>query len=609
MSTFDKVAKEIHDLTGLNVTSLKDKKQRNKLLVRSLPYIIFGYAGDLFSKAYGLSTESDILGKLMDTVNSFGEIIAHPIPSFKGKDLLIGIATGVGVRLMVYLKTKNAKKYRKGKEYGSAELGTEKDIEPFINRANPDNNLIFTQTEQMSMEGRMPSPLYNRNKNVLVIGGSGSGKTRFYAKPNLMQLNSSYVFTDPKGTVLEECGHMLKANGYKIKVLNTIDFKKSMKYNPFAYIKKETDIMKVVDALMEGTTAIKSTNQDPFWIDAERLLYNALIGYIMAVGHESERNFSTLLDMVNAMEIRDDDENFKNAVDYMFDELKESDPDNYAVLQWVKFKQAAGKTAKSIMIMAGARLARFDIKEVREVMEEDELSLDEIGEEKTALFIITSDTTKTFNFMATILYTQLFNLLCEKADMQYGGRLPMHVHCIMDEFANLGRIPDWEILISTIRSREISASIILQSLAQLKALYDKQADVITDNCDSLLFLGGKGRETLKEISELLGKETIDIFNTSDTRGNSPSYGTNYQKIGRELFTPDELARLPGDKCILQIKGVKPFCSLKYDITKHPRYKMLSDFDPRLKFDVAKELSTKAVMSKNEIVECMDLGTI
>ena len=400
---------------------------------------------------------------------------------------------------------------------------------------------------------------------------------------------------------------MLKKHGYKIKVLNTINFSKSMKYNPFAYIKKETDIMKVTDALIEGTTTTKSTSQDPFWLDAERLLYNALIGYIMAVGTQEERNFGTLLDMVNAMEIREDDDNFKNAVDFMFDELQEKDPENYAVLQWVKFKQAAGKTAKSIMITVGARLARFDIKAVREVMETDEMGLDELGEEKTALFIITSDTTRTFNFMATILYTQLFNLLCEKADNEYGGRLPVHVHCIMDEFANLGRIPDWEILISTIRSREISASIILQSLAQLKSIYDKQADVISDNCDSLLFLGGKGRETLKEISELLGKETIDIYNTSDTRGNNPSYGMNYQKIGRDLFTPDELARLPGDKCILQIKGVKPFYSSKYDITKHKRYKYLSDANPKLKYDIAREISTRAVLSKDEECEIVDMG--
>ncbi len=574
-----------------------------------LPYVAFGYLGDLLSHAYRTSKAADGMSKFMDTVNSLGEVITHPVPSLHYRDILFGIATGVALKLVVYFKAKNAKKYRKGEEYGSAELGTDKDIQPFINVKEPDKNLIFTATEKMSLESRMPSPLYDRNKNVLVIGGSGSGKTRFYAKPNLMQLNCSYVFTDPKGTVLEECGYLLKKFGYKIKVLNTVDFSKSMKYNPFAYIKSETDIMKVVDALIEGTTVIKSTNQDPFWIDAERLLYNALIGYIMEVGDKEEQNFSTLLDMVNAMEIHEDDDKFKNAVDYMFEELQKKKPDNYAVLQWVKFKQAAGKTVRSIMIMVGARLSRFDIKAVRDVMATDELKLDELGEEKTALFIITSDTTKTFGFMATILYTQLFNLLCEKADREFGGRLPIHVHCIMDEFANLGRIPDWEILISTIRSREISASIILQSLAQLKSIYDKQADIITDNCDTLLFLGGKGNGTLKEISELLGKETIDTYNRSDTRGNSPSYGMNYQKIGRDLFTPDELSRIPGDRCILQIKGVKPFYSKKYDITGHKRYKYLSDANPKLKFDIAKEVSDKIILRGEEVCDFINLGCI
>ena len=608
-TTFDKVSKEVNDLFHLDISRLKDPKVRKKLFLRSIPYVIFGYVGNLLSHSYYESTAAGKMGRFMDTLSSLGEVISHPYPSFSIRDIFIGILTGVGIRLIVYFKGKNAKKYRKGREYGSAELGGEKDIEPFINRKDPDNNLIFTQTEMMSLEGRMPSPLYNRNKNVLVIGGSGSGKTRYYAKPNLMQLNCSFVFTDPKGQVLEETGYLLKSHGYKIKVLNTVDFSKSMKYNPFSYIKKETDIMKVVDALIEGTTVVKATSQDPFWLDAERLLYNALIGYIMKVGLESEKNFSTMLDMINAMEIREDNDKFKNAVDFMFEELQAKDPNCYAVRQWVKFKQAAGKTARSIMITVGARLARFDIQEVRDVMEEDELHLDELGEEKTALFIITSDTTKTFNFMATMLYTQLFNLLCEKADREYGGRLPVHVHCIMDEFANLGRIPDWEILISTIRSREISASIILQSLAQIKSIYDKQADIITDNCDTMLFLGGKGRDTLKEISELLGKETIDIFNTSDTRGNNPSYGMNYQKIGRELFTPDELARLPGDKCILHIKGVKPFCSYKYDITKHKRYKYLADADPVNKFDVSKEISTKAVLRSDDECDSYDLGEI
>lgn len=580
-----------------------------KINIKSaIPYLFFAYGGNLIGHAYRISEGKNVVERSMAALANINAALGESLISFNWKDLLTGAVVGAGIRVAVYIKGKNAKKYRKGREYGSAELGGPKDIEPFINREEPDQNIIFTQTEQMSLAGRMKSPLYNRNKNVLVIGGSGSGKTRFYAKPNLMQLNCSYVFTDPKGQVLKECGTLLKKAGYKIKVLNTIDFSKSMKYNPFAYVHKETDIMKVADALIEGTTTGKPQGEQ-FWLDAERLLYNALIGYIWYVGTEEEQNFSMMLDMVNAMEIREDDDEFKNAVDYMFEELEETDPTNYAVLQYKKFKQAAGKTARSIMITVGARLARFDIKAVRDVMEYDELEIDTLGDEKTALFIITSDTTKTFNFMATILYTQLFNLLCEKADNVYGGRLPIHVHCIMDEFANLGRIPDWEILIATIRSREISASIILQSLAQLKSIYDKQADIISDNCDSLLFLGGKGRETLKEISELIGKETIDLYNTSDTRGNNPSYGVNYQKTGRELFTPDELARLPGDKCILQIKGVKPFYSNKYDITKHKRYKYLSDFDEKNAFDIEKEMSVKAKMNPDDIVTVYDLGTI
>lgn len=604
--------KELKDLFGLDVPAfkhkLKDPKQRRKLITSALPYVAFAYGGNLISHAYRLSEGENVVTKLIAALGNLSTALQESLISFKWQDLLTGLVVAVGIKAVVYFKGKNAKKYRKGREYGSAELGGPKDIEPFINHEHPYQNIIFTQTEQMSLEGRMPSPLYNRNKNVLVIGGSGSGKTRFYAKPNLMQLNCSYVFTDPKGQVLRETGTLLKKAGYRIKVLNTIDFRKSMHYNPFSYIHKETDIMKVADALIEGTTTGKQQGEQ-FWLDAERLLYNALIGYIWHVGTADEQNFSMMLDLVNAMEIHEDDDDFKNAVDYLFEELEAEEPENYAVLQYKKFKQAAGKTARSIMITVGARLARFDIQSVREVMEYDELELDTLGDEKTALFIITSDTTKTFNFMGTILYTQLFNLLCEKADTVYGGRLPVHVHCIMDEFANLGRIPDWEILISTIRSREISASIILQSLAQLKSIYDKQADIISDNCDSLLFLGGKGRETLKEISELLGKETIDLYNTSDTRGNNPSFGTNYQKTGRELFTPDELARLPGDKCILQIKGVKPFYSDKYDIEKHPRYKYLSDFDARNAFDIEKEMSVKAILRPTDTVRVIDLGTI
>lgn len=579
----------------------KDKAYRLKFIKKILPYVLFFFIGNKLGYFYHCSRAPNIIGKSMDMLNGLSNIFASPLISIHPKDILTGIATAIMIKLTVYMKGKNAKKYRKGKEYGSAEFGTEKDIEPFINRKKPDYNLIFTQTEQMSLEGRMPNPLLNRNKNVLIVGGSGSGKTRFYAKPNIMTLACSLVVTDPKGTIVEECGLMLKNNGYKVKVLNTINFKKSMHYNPFSYIKSEKDIMKVADALIEGTTTGKQSG-DQFWTDAERLLYNALIGYIMSRGVKREQNFTTLLNMVNAMEVREDDESFKNTVDYMFEELEEENPDDYAVLQYKKFKMAAGKTMKSILITVSARLSRFDIKEVREMMEDDDMELDKLGDSKCALFIITSDTTKTFNFIATILYTQLFNLLCEKADNEYHGRLPEHVHCIMDEFANLGKIPDWEILISTIRSREISASIILQSLAQLKSIYDKAADIISDNCDTFLFLGGKGRDTLKEISETLGKETIDLYNTSDTRGNSPSYGTNYQKTGRDLFTPDELARMPGDKCILQIKGVKPFYSTKFDIEGHKRYKQLADYDKANTWHIEQELSTDAVLKSNTVTE-------
>ena len=588
-------------LLKADVSWFSDEKKRKAMIKKSLPYLISGYIGNLLSFTYRNSPETGNFEKAMEAIGTFGNIAKDPVPSFHLEDIFAGVLLAVMLRIAVMVKGMDAKRYRKGEEYGSARLGCYKDIEPFIDHENPDNNLIFSQTEQMSMASRMPSPLYNRNKNVLVIGGSGSGKTRFYAKPNLMQLNCSYVFTDPKGTVLKECGYLLKKNGYKIKVLNTIDFSKSMHYNPFAYIRSETDIMKIADALIEGTTTGKQQGEQ-FWIDAERLLYNALIGYIWCTGIKEEQNFSMMLDMINAMEMREDDDDFKNAVDYMFEELEEKEPDNYAVLQYKKFKQAAGKTAKSIMISVGARLARFDIPALRELMDYDEMGLDELGDEKTALFLITSDTTKTFGFIPTILYTQLFNLLCEKADNVYDGCLPIHVHCIMDEFANLGKIPDWEILISTIRSRGISASIILQSIAQLRNIYDKAADIISDNCDTLLFLGGKGRETLKEISELLGKETIDTYSTSDTRGNSPSCATNYQKIGRELFTPDELARLSGGKCIVQIKGVKPFYSDKYDITKHKNYKYLSDYDKRYRFDIQKEMSAKAKIYKEDVCE-------
>ena len=590
----------IEDVFHIEIGRLSEKEYRKELIKKSFPYLIAAYLGNLLSYSYRCSNKIGSFEKIMEGIGSLGGVLTDPIPSFHLKDIYVGLIFAMVLRVAVFIKSIDAKHFRKGEEYGSAKWGKRRDIAPFINEVDADNNLIFSATERMSLEGRMKNPLYNRNKNVLVVGGSGSGKTRYYCKPNLMQLNCSYVVTDPKGTLLPECGYLFKKNGYKIKVINTIDFSKSMHYNPFAYIKCEADIMKVADALIEGTTVGKQQGEQ-FWLDAERLLYYALIGYIWKTGIKEEQNFSTMLDMVNAMEIRDDDENFKNAVDYMFEELEESDPECFAVAQYKKFKQAAGKTAKSIMISVGARLARFDIPAIREMMSVDDLELDKLGDEKTILFIITSDTNKTFNFIATIMYTQLFNLLCEKADNVYGGRLPIHVHCIMDEFANLGKIPDWETSISTIRSREISASIILQSMAQLKNVYDKAADIISDNCDTFIFLGGKGKDTLKEVSEILGKETIDTSTTSDTRGNSPSFATNYQKIGRELLTPDEVARLNGNKCIVQIRGVNPFFSDKYDITRHKNYKYLSDYSKKNVFDIQKEMSVKAEIMKRD--EC------
>lgn len=590
----------IEDVFHIEIGRLSEKEYRKELIKKSFPYLIAAYLGNLLSYSYRCSNKIGSFEKIMEGIGSLGGVLTDPIPSFYLRDIYVGLIFAMLLRVAVFIKSIDAKHFRKGEEYGSAKWGKRRDIAPFINEVDVDNNLIFSATERMSLEGRMKNPLYNRNKNVLVVGGSGSGKTRYYCKPNLMQLNCSYVVTDPKGTLLPECGYLFKKNGYKIKVINTIDFSKSMHYNPFAYIKCEADIMKVADALIEGTTVGKQQGEQ-FWLDAERLLYYALIGYIWKIGIKEEQNFSTMLDMVNAMEIRDDDENFKNAVDYMFEELEESDPECFAVAQYKKFKQAAGKTAKSIMISVGARLARFDIPAIREMMSVDDLELDRLGDEKTILFIITSDTNKTFNFIATIMYTQLFNLLCEKADNVYGGRLPIHVHCIMDEFANLGKIPDWETSISTIRSREISASIILQSMAQLKNVYDKAADIISDNCDTFIFLGGKGKDTLKEVSEILGKETIDTSTTSDTRGNSPSFATNYQKIGRELLTPDEVARLNGNKCIVQIRGVNPFLSDKYDITRHKNYKYLSDYSKKNVFDIQKEMSVKAEIMKRD--EC------
>ena len=588
---------------GTNIRGPDLSKMSNRVIGLVIRYkkeiIIYGlaiYFGDLIGRSFRLSSKGDLLGRAMDAINGLNKIFSEPYISLHPKDLLVGVIIAILLRVLIYIKMQDKKNFKKGIEYGSASFGTKNDIEPFIDK-NRYNNLILSADVLLSMNPKMKDPRLNRNKNALVIGGSGSGKTRGHTKPNLMQLFGSYVVTDPKGTVINETGHLFVKAGYRIKVLNTVNMDASMHYNPFAYIKNETDIMKVADALIAGTTTGKQQGEQ-FWIDAEKLLYNALIAYIMKEGLRDEKNFGTMLELINAMEIRDEDDSFKNAVDFMFEDLENEDPGCYAVLQYKKFKQAAGKTAKSIMISVGARLARFDIPKVRELMSYDELQIDELGDRKSVLFIIISDTSKTLNFMATILYTQMFNLLCEKADIENGGILRVPVHCILDEFANIGRIPDFEILISTIRSRLISASIILQSMAQLNNIYDKAADIISDNCDSLLFLGGKGK-TLKDISDLLGKETIDLYNTSDTRGTSRSYGLNYSKVGRELMTQDELARMPGDKCIAQIRGVKPFYSDKYDITKHPRYRYLSDYDRKNEFDIVSYLNGEASINIEE----------
>ena len=576
---------------------IKYISQHKKQLI---PYVIFALIGNKLSYIYNSSDIEDPIDKISHAADSMSKIFDFPLVSLDGKDMIFGILVAVVIRLLLYVKMQDQKNYRKGEEYGSASFGTAKDIEPFIDWENFYNNILLSATERLSMNPRMKDPTANRNKNILLVGGSGSGKTRGHVKPNLMQTFGSYIVTDPKGSVIYEVGALLMKAGYEIMVLNTINFKRSMHYNPFAYIRNETDIMKVVDAFVSGTTTGKQQGEQ-FWVDAEKLLYNALIGYIMKVGLEEEKNFSVMLDMINMMEIREDDDSYKNPVDFMFEDLEEEDPECYAVLQYKKFKQAAGKTARSIMISVGARLARFDIPEVREIMSYDEMELDKIGDRKTALFIIISDTSKTMNFMATIMYTQIFNLLCEKADNEYGGILPIPVHCILDEFANIGRIPDFEILISTIRSRKISASVILQSLAQLNNIYDKAADIISDNCDTFLFLGGKGK-TLKDISELLGKETIDLYNTSDTRGTNRSFGTNYSKVGRELLTQDELAKMPGGKCIVQVRGVKPFYSDKYDITKHKRYKYLSDYDDKNLFDLERYITGEATINDEDDCE-------
>ena len=525
------------------------------------------------------------------------------IPSFHIRDLLAGIIGALLLRCVVYMKGKNAKKFRQGEEYGSARWGNEKDIEPFIDPVF-ENNIILTQTERLTMNSRPKLPKYARNKNVIVIGGSGSGKTRFYVKPNLMQMpdNVSYVVTDPKGTIIVECGTMLVRHGYRIKVLNTINFKKSMHYNPFHYIRSEKDILKLVNTIIANTKGEGEKATEDFWVKAERLLYTALIGYIWYEAPEEEQNFATLLEFINASETREEDEEFKNAVDELFEELEAENPEHFAVRQYRKYKLAAGKTAKSILISCGARLAPFDIAELRELTRYDEMELDMLGDQKTAMFVIISDTDDTFNFIVAIMYTQLFNLLCDKADDEHGGRLPYHVRLLLDEFSNIGQIPKFDKLIATIRSREISASIILQSQSQLKTIYKDAAETIIGNCDTVLFLGGKESSTLKEISETLGKETIDLYNTSDTRGNNRSYGLNYQKTGKDLMSRDELAVMDGNKCILQLRGVRPFFSDKYDITKHRRYKELSDFNRKNEFDIEKYLEHKLVISRDTAFE-------
>ena len=585
-----------------------DKK---KLILLNLPYILAGYFFDKVAWLWRVSPGNNASDKMMAAVNGLNDLFSNPLLSFFPKDLLIGIAGGAALRLVVYFKAKNAKKFRQGVEYGSARWGNAKDIEPYVDPVF-ENNVILTETERLMMSGRPKQPKYARNKNILVIGGSGSGKTRFFVKPNLMQMHSSYVVTDPKGTVLVECGKMLLKNGYKVKVLNTINFKKSMHYNPFAYIRSEKDILKLVNTIILNTKGEGQQSGEDFWVKAENPYYTTLIGYIWYECVEEEQNFTTLLDMINASEAREDDEEFKNPVDLMFDELEEREPDHFAVKQYKKYKLAAGKTAKSILISCGARLAPFDIKELRDLTSYDELELDMLGDEKTVLFVIISDTDDTFNFIVSIMYTQLFNLLCDRADDVYNGRLPIHVRCLLDEFANIGQIPKFEKLIATIRSREISASIILQSKSQLKAIYKDNADTIEGNCDTTLFLGGKEKTTLKELAEVLGKETIDLYNTSDTRGTSQSYGLNYQKTGKELMSQDEIAVMDGGKCIMQLRGVRPFFSNKFDITKHKQYHLLSDYDEKNAFDIekyVKNLYHAKIRNNGTVDEVEDVGEI
>ena len=565
-------------------------KKLTKLLALYLPYILLGLAATNFGEAWRLAEGKELGDKIMSMMGTIPVAFANPLPSLHPLDLLVGLCCGAGLRLAVYLRGKNAKKYRHGMEYGSARWGTPKDIEPFMAPKFADN-IILTKTERLMMSNRPPDPKNARNKNVLVVGGSGSGKTRFWLKPNLLQCHSSYVVTDPKGTIVLECGNAMLKNGYKLKILNTINFSKSMHYNPFAYVHSEKDILKLVTTLMTNTKG-EGSGGDPFWEKSERLLLTALIAYLHYEAPVEEQNFATLLEMLNTMQVLEDDEEYQNPVDLLFEELAKKKPNSFAGRQYKLYKLAAGKTAKSILISCGARLAPFDIQELRDLTMYDELQLDTLGDKKTALFLIMSDTDSTFNFLISMVYTQLFNLLCDKADDVYGGKLPIHVRCLIDECANIGQIPNLEKLVATIRSREISACLVLQARSQLKAIYKDNADTIVGNMDSQIFLGGSEPTTLKDLSEMLGKETIDAFNTSDTRGNSPSYGTNYQKMGHELLSRDELAVLDGGKCILQLRGVRPFLSDKYDLTQHPNYKLTSDYDPKNAFDIEKYLNRK-----------------
>lgn len=584
-----------------NVFKIRDKK---KFVLENLPYLLFFYIGNIFASHVNSYIGGDIIDRIIVAFSQIDTL--NYIPSLKIKNLIPGLILSVVIKLILIQKKKKAKKFREGREYGSARWGNEKDIEPYIDKKF-ENNVLLTQTERLTMNNRPKNPKYARNKNVLVIGGSGSGKTRFFVKPNLMQMHSSYVVTDPKGTLVLECGKMLERNGYEIKILNTINFKKSMRYNPFAYLKSEKDILKLVQTIIANTKGEGEKSTEDFWVKAEKLYYTALIGYIWYEAPKEEQNFTTLLAMIDASEVREEDENFKNAVDYMFEALEKEKPNHFAVKQYKKYKLAAGKTAKSILISCGARLAPFDIQELRDLMKEDELELDTLGEKKTALFVIISDTDDTFNFVVSIMYSQLFNLLCDKADDEYGGRLPVHVRFLLDEFANIGLIPKFEKLIATIRSREISACIILQAQSQLKSIYKDNADTIVGNCDSTLFLGGKERTTLKELSESLGKETIDLYNTSETRSNQKSFGLNYQKTGKELMSQDEITVMDGGKCIYQLRGVRPFLSYKFDITKHKNYKLLEDYDKRNIFDIEKYLQRKDEVKLKEsmVVEILD----